>query len=70
MTQFPNDFDKKNVFSVNVLDFISIEKARREIQSNSNFAKEYAKKWLEYNYPDLNWKYVTKLILIFQMGIL
>lgn len=65
MTQLPDDFDKKNVFSVNVFDFVSIEKTRREIQSNSNFAKECAKKWLEYNYPDLDWKYVTKTNLDF-----
>ena len=65
MTQFPDDFDKKNVFSVNVLDFVSIEGTRREIQSNSNCAKEYAKLWLEHNYPDLDWKYVTKTNLDF-----
>ena len=65
MTQFPDDFDKKNVFSANVLDFVSIEKTRREIQNNSQVGKELAELWLKYNYPDLDWKYVAKTNLDF-----
>ena len=60
MTQFPDDFDKKNVFSAKDLSFVDIEKARRGIQSNSDKGKELAKMWLEHNYPDLDWEYVPK----------
>lgn len=54
-----------NSFSSKVISFLDIEKARREIQSNSKRAKGYAKIWLEHDYPDLNWEHVIKTKLDF-----